>query len=105
MPGLTDGRVFSGRQALELKLVDEIGGEERPSSWLAEEARRYAGLSVVDWKPERESGGLFGWLFACWSRASSALAAERIAGLRRSNAARQAASLTVCFRVWHAAVS
>ena len=28
VPGLTDGRVFSGRQARRLKLIDQIGGED-----------------------------------------------------------------------------
>ncbi|MBU8536994.1 signal peptide peptidase SppA [Falsiroseomonas tokyonensis] len=33
---LADGRVFTGRQALELGLVDAIGGEAEARTWLAE---------------------------------------------------------------------
>jgi protease IV len=34
---VTDGRVFTGRQALELKLVDELGNEKTAVAWLARE--------------------------------------------------------------------
>lgn len=34
---VTDGRVFTGRQALELKLVDELGNEKTAIAWLARE--------------------------------------------------------------------
>ena len=34
--GLADGRVFTGRQAVEAGLVDAIGGEEEARTWLAE---------------------------------------------------------------------
>ncbi len=33
---LADGRIFSGRQAVKLGLVDEIGGETKALGWLAE---------------------------------------------------------------------
>ena len=33
---LADGRIFTGRQALAAKLIDEIGGEDAARSWLAE---------------------------------------------------------------------
>jgi protease-4 len=51
--GLMDGRIYSGRQALENKLVDEIGGEAEAVRWL--ESRGVAkDLKVVDWKPTPE---------------------------------------------------
>ena len=62
VPGLTDGRVYSGRQALALKLVDEIGDERAAKRWLQKERDVTPGLSVVDWKPKSESGGIWGWL-------------------------------------------
>jgi len=34
---VVDGRVFTGRQALELKLVDMIGNEQTAREWLAKE--------------------------------------------------------------------
>jgi protease-4 len=63
VPGLTDGRVYSGRQAVELKLVDEIGDEKDAKNWLQKERNVAPGLSVVEWKPKTESGGALSWLF------------------------------------------
>ena len=37
MRTVTDGRVFTGRQAMELKLVDELGDEKQALAWLAKE--------------------------------------------------------------------
>ena len=34
---VADGRVFTGRQGLALKLVDELGGERTAIAWLAKE--------------------------------------------------------------------
>ena len=63
VPGLTDGRVYSGRQAVELKLVDEIGDEKDAKRWLQKERAVAPGLSVVEWKPKTDSGGVLSWLF------------------------------------------
>jgi len=63
VPGLTDGRVYSGRQAVAFKLVDEIGNEKEAKRWLQKERNVAPGLSVVDWKPRAESGGIWSWLF------------------------------------------
>jgi protease IV len=80
VPGLTDGRIYSGRQAVQLKLVDEIGDEKDAVAWLTKERKVEKGLKVVDWKPETESSGWFGWLFQ--SLASTfGISAEKIVGL------------------------
>ena len=63
VPGLTDGRVYSGRQAVAFKLVDEIGNEKEAKRWLQKERNVAPGLSVVDWKPRAERGGILSWLF------------------------------------------
>ena len=63
VPGLTDGRIFSGRQAVELKLVDEIGDEKDAKRWLQKERDVTPGLSVVEWRPKTESSGVLSWLF------------------------------------------
>jgi protease-4 len=52
---LADGRIFSGRQALDAGLIDEIGGEETAIAWLAKEKGVDAELSVIDWKPSESS--------------------------------------------------
>jgi protease-4 len=60
IPGLTDGRVFTGQEALSLKLVDEIGGEDQAVEWLRKMRNVDRGAKVVDWKPEAASSfGLF----------------------------------------------
>lgn len=57
--GLTDGRVFSGRQALASKLVDEIGGEAEAVRWLEEKRNVTKDLKVVDWKPKSDHSSWF----------------------------------------------
>jgi protease IV len=58
--GLEQGRVFSGREAQTLKLVDEIGGEAEAVRWLETKRNVKAGLRIVDWKPRRPSNWPFG---------------------------------------------
>ena len=48
---LADGRVYTGRQALAAKLIDELGGEERAIAWLEAQEDFPAGLKVSDWAP------------------------------------------------------
>jgi protease IV len=43
--------------------VDEIGDERAAKRWLQENRDVTPGLSVVEWKPRAESGGLLSWLF------------------------------------------
>jgi len=102
VPGLTDGRIYSGRQAVELKLVDQIGDEKAAMSWLTKERQVPAGLKIVDWTPTQESTGLFGWLFQSLA-ASIGLSAERIAGI----AAQISATLKLdgLVSVWHPAAN
>jgi protease-4 len=47
---VADGRVFTGRQALALKLVDELGGEEAAIAWLAKEKSIDPKWPVRDWR-------------------------------------------------------
>ena len=47
---LADGRAYSGRQALALGLVDEIGGEPEARAWLAREKSVATGLPIRDLK-------------------------------------------------------
>ena len=98
VPGLTDGRIYSGRQAVELKLVDQIGDERAAMSWLTKEGKVPAGLKIVDWKPTQESTGLFGWLFQSLA-ASIGLSVERIAGIAGQISA--TLKLDGLVSVWH----
>src|SRR6478735_12135902 len=44
VPGLTDGRIYSGRQAVAFKLVDEIGDEKEAKRWLQRNATSLPGF-------------------------------------------------------------
>ena len=52
---VSDGRVFSGRQSVPLKLVDELGGERQAVAWLESARGVQANLPIKDWKPASES--------------------------------------------------
>jgi protease IV len=64
---LADGRAYTGRQALNLGLIDEIGGERAAREWLAKEKGVSDSLPVED----LTTGGLtsrwlsssLGWMF------------------------------------------
>jgi len=47
---VTDGRVFTGRQALELRLIDEIGNEKTALAWLQREKGISATTPVRDYR-------------------------------------------------------
>jgi protease IV len=55
---VADGRVFTGRQGLELKLVDELGNEQTAVAWLAKEKGVDAKLPVRDWHLKSRLGDL-----------------------------------------------
>jgi protease-4 len=47
---VTDGRVFTGRQAIDLKLADEIGREQEAIDWLAKTNNIDPKTPVRDWR-------------------------------------------------------
>jgi protease-4 len=55
---VADGRVFTGRQGVELKLVDELGGEEEAIAWLAKEKKIDPKWPVRDWRLKPRFGDL-----------------------------------------------
>jgi protease-4 len=73
VPGLEQGRVFSGRDALSHKLIDQIGGEDEVVRYLEQQRSVPKGLKIVDWKVSRDSD----WGF--WR--SAALALARMTGI------------------------
>ncbi len=58
---VADGRVFTGRQGLPLKLIDQIGTEADAIAWLETSRNVAKGLPVRDYMPSRSRGpfGLF----------------------------------------------
>jgi protease-4 len=55
---VTDGRVFTGRQGLELKLIDEIGNEKTALAWLEKEKGVKSDTPVRDWQLRPRFGDL-----------------------------------------------
>ncbi len=49
---LADGRIYSGRAALDNGMIDAIGGEREARQWLADEHGLSMQLDIVDWTPE-----------------------------------------------------
>jgi protease IV len=76
---LADGRVYTGRQALTEKLVDDIGGEEKAVDWLVTDKQIGADLEVVEWKVS-EDGGSSGLGFSAARLALKLLGLEALAG-------------------------
>lgn len=54
VPGLVDGRVYSGRQAKTYKLIDQIGAEAEAVQWLEKEKKIETGLTIIDWKARKK---------------------------------------------------
>ncbi|MDN4987624.1 signal peptide peptidase SppA [Bradyrhizobium arachidis] len=55
---VVDGRVFTGRQAIDLKLIDQLGDEKTAVAWLEQQKGVKKGLSVRDYKLEPRFGDL-----------------------------------------------
>src|SRR5690606_19989354 len=55
---VADGSIFTGRQALQLKLVDALGGKREAKDWLVDEGVS-AELEIVEWRPRNSNGSLF----------------------------------------------
>ena len=93
---LSDGRVYTGRQAVNVKLVDELGGEETAVAWLEKEKGIASGLPVHDWKP-RSSADPTGLGFAAADIVLKSL------GLKGLQAAAERAQLDGLLVLWHPA--
>ena len=100
LAAVADGRVFTGRQAAGLKLIDRIGGEREAIAWLESEKGIAKDLPVRDWKAERsfERLGLFGAASALAGFAGFPEAAERSAGF---GGAARARTLDGLAAIWH----
>ena len=102
IPGLMDGRIFSGREALDVKLVDEIGGEDAAIAWLKDVKKVDKDAKVIDWKPESSSGT---WgLRSMAARATSALfgaEAGQLAGALFRDRSISTLGLDGLLAVWH----
>jgi len=99
LAGVSDGRVFTGRQAIDLKLVDEIGGEPEALAWLSKKGVDTS-LPVKEWKPKSDGPfGLGATGLAAW--AADALGLDALASaLRRTG---EGAMLDGVLAIWQPA--
>lgn len=100
LAAVADGRVHTGRQAMGLKLIDQLGGEREAIAWLVSEKKVQADLPVRDREPVRPGQG-----FRMWSMAG---ASARLAGfpdlaatLTQIGEAGDAARLDGLLAIWH----
>ncbi|HKG75320.1 MAG TPA: S49 family peptidase, partial [Aestuariivirgaceae bacterium] len=97
---LADGRVYTGRQALRVKLVDAIGGEDAATSWLVTAKQIPLGTQIIDWKAE-ESFGSAGLGFAAVHSLLEVLGFERLAQAFERTAEGRGMRLDGLLAVWH----
>ncbi len=76
---LADGSVFTGRQALQNKLIDELGGEEAALAWVNAKNGGEK-LDVIEWKPKSETSS---W----WLPVKMSSALLRLSGLSNGESA------------------
>ena len=107
LANVADGRVFTGRQAIGLKLVDQLGGEREAIAWLEAEKGVEAGLTIRDWRPPSaanrfgifSAAGVFAHALG-WSEAGALL--QRFEG--QSQTLGQSLALDGLVAVWHGQV-
>jgi protease IV len=93
--GLEQGRVFSGRDALSHKLIDQIGGEGEAVKYLEEQRSIAKGLKIVDWSLVRIATHALARMIGIPGTADIArlMSEDRLAGLR----------LDGLLSIWHGA--
>jgi len=64
---VADGRVFTGRQAVGLKLVDSLGNERTALAWLEKEKKVPAGTPVRDYSLQPRFSEFSFLHLAAWS--------------------------------------
>ncbi len=61
---LADGRVFTGRQAVQNKLVDAIGGKDEALEWLEKEKGIKASLPLKEVESDQREEDLLEWMLS-----------------------------------------
>jgi protease-4 len=85
--GLADGRAYTGRQALALDLIDDIGGEREALQWLAETHGIPSDTPILDLDREDDPGTFF----------------DLITGLTKKTLLSERLRLDGLISVWHPA--
>jgi len=99
---LSDGRVYTGRQALEEQLIDALGGEHTALTWLRETHGLSANLKVVDWsEDELPDLGLAELAALSAVRAVGLEEFAQVLGLGRKTPPLERLSLDGLIALWH----
>ncbi|MDB5657345.1 MAG: signal peptide peptidase SppA, type [Tardiphaga sp.] len=101
---VADGRVFTGRQAVDLKLIDQLGDEKAAVAWLVAEKKVKSDLPVRDYKLAPKFGDLT-FLRAAASVALDAVGLKGIAQQLGVGHALQQFSLDGMLALWRPAGS
>ncbi len=98
---VSDGRVFTGRQALPLKLVDALGSEQDAVTWLEEEKHLRKNLPIRDWR-RRQSLDRLGLLGMAAEGAALVGLDGPALSLRKLQASQEGWFLDGLLSIWHA---
>jgi protease IV len=95
------GRIYTGREALKVGLIDAIGDERTAIKWFSEVKKVETGLKVQDWKPETDAG--FGFLRTGASALADILGLGRVLDLSILGGldALNQRPLDGLFSIWH----
>jgi protease IV len=100
LAAVSDGRIFTGKQALDLKLIDAIGDENDAVAWLNQAKSISKGLPVEDWdKPSTRSSFPFAQAATAWLADSVGL--TTLGDVVRAAPQAQSAALDGLVSVWH----
>ncbi|NIJ43142.1 protease-4 [Parvibaculum indicum] len=94
---LGDGRVYTGFQAMENGLIDEVGGEQAALAWLRKERRIGERLPVRDWTPEEDEFGITDLVGQAMARA----ALSTMEGLSQKTLHTKRLTLDGLTSLWH----
>ena len=100
---LSDGRIYTGHQALDAKLIDEIGGQQAAVAWLGTKGIDPR-LPIRDWKPSSSSRGVFSFADAAvlWIAEKTGIAPALIRGGVLDRILPQSLKLDGLTSVWQA---
>jgi len=96
----SDGRIFTGAQALNLKLIDAMGDESDAIAWLTKEKAVPKDTPVQDWEKSSSTPGL-PFARAALASLAEAFGAGSIADMLRSEGGQGAGTLDGLVSVWH----
>jgi protease IV len=100
MDDIKTGRIYTGRQALQIGLVDALGDEQTAIKWFTDVRKVAPDLKVKEWKPQRSATSLFDASVASLA-AKLGLGSLFHAGMLEGLDALKDRPLDGLFSIWH----